>query len=169
MTQPQSMSDALCEALAPQLSAYADNELWGSDREQVIRHLAECDVCRRTLARYRTMGETLREAMNTVTARDLSGITWPPHRALTSPRRAIYNPTRWRDPWPVLAGAVALIMLLIGLQILRPVTRPSNIAEIEQLDAADPVMVIPGDEERMTIIWVFDTGDRSESVDSGPT
>ena len=162
------MNGDRCEFLAPLLSAYADDELWGADRDRVGRHLAECGACRATLASYRLMGEALRDAVSAAPARDFSAITWPPRRVLTPPRRVIYHPSRWRDPWPVLAGAAALIAFLVGVQLVRPVARPSNTVEIEQLDSAESVMVIPGDEERMTIIWVFDAKDQTESIGQGP-
>jgi anti-sigma factor RsiW len=157
-----------CETIEPALSAFADDEIFGRDREAVVRHLAGCAACRRTFNHYRAFGSALRDRAAELTPHDLSAITWPPaatparpvpSRALTPRRRLLYDVARWLDPWPVLAGSAVLVALLIGVLLLQPTPRVANLAEIERLDAEGPVMVIPGSGGRMTIIWVFDTSD----------
>lgn len=63
------------------ISAYADGELSGAERERVERHLAECTECARELALIRSMGDAMarqREGQE----RDL----WPGvHRRITQP------------------------------------------------------------------------------------
>lgn len=152
-----------CGALEPALSAFADGEVFGLERDAVVRHLAACEACRRTLDAYRRVGAALRERVSADAERDLSAIMWPPRRAapaLTRRRRLLYDVTRWFDPWPVLAGSAALAALVIGALWLAPGPEPSNRVDIERLDAAGPVMVIPGNGGRMTIIWLFDADDQ---------
>jgi anti-sigma factor RsiW len=162
-----------CETIEPALSALADRELFGPERETVAGHVAVCDACRRTLEDYRVLGTAFREGIHAGSERDLSAITWPPRpepasrapsRALTRWRRLIYDVTRWVDPWPVLAGAAALIALVLGIGLIQPAREPANVVEIERVDAAGPVMVIPGNGGRMTIIWLFDTDDQPDQT-----
>ncbi len=152
-----------CGTLEPALSAFADDEVFGPERDAVVRHLAACEACRRTLETYRRVGAALRERVSADAQRDLSAIAWPPRRAapaLTRRRRLLYDVTRWVDPWPVLAGSAALAVLVIGALWLAPDPEPTNRVDIERLDAAGPVMVIPGNGGRMTIIWLFDADDQ---------
>ena len=157
------VEDRECGTLEPALSAFADDEVFGPEREAVVRHLAACEACRRTLDMYRRVGTALRERVSVDSGRDLSAIAWPPRRAapaLTRCRRLLYDVTRWLDPWPVLASSAALVALVIGVLWLVPGPAPSNRVDIERLDAAGPVMVIPGNGGRMTIIWLFDADDQ---------
>ena len=157
------VEDRECGTLEPALSAFADDEVFGPEREAVVRHLAACEACRRTLETYRRVGMALRERVLADSDRDLSAIVWPPRRAapaLTRRRRLLYDVTRWFDPWPVLAGSAALAALVIGILWSAPGPEPSNRVDIERLDAAGPVMVIPGNGGRMTIIWLFDADDQ---------
>lgn len=160
--------DRECEAREPALSAFADDEVFGPERDAVVRHLAACETCRRTLETYRRVGAALREQVSADAQRDLSAIAWPPRRAapaLTRRRRLLYDVTRWLDPWPVLAGSAALAAVVIGVLWLAPGPEPSNRVDIERLDAAGPVMVIPGNGGRMTIIWLFDADDQPGSAE----
>jgi len=157
------VEDRECGTLEPALSAFADDEVFGPERDAVVRHLAACEACRRTLDGHRRLGAALREQVAADAQRDLSAIAWPPRRAapaLTRRRRLLYDVTRWFDPWPVLAGSAALAALVIGILWSAPGPEPSNRVDIERLDAAGPVMVIPGNGGRMTIIWLFDADDQ---------
>ena len=159
------VEDRECGTIEPALSAFVDDEVFGPERDVVVRHLAACETCRRTLAMYRRVGAALREQVSADAQRDLSAIMWPPRRAapvLTRRRRLPYDVTRWFDPWPVLAGSAALAALVIGVLWLAPGPEPSNRVDIERVDAAGPVMVIPGNGGRMTIIWLFDADDQPE-------
>lgn len=162
------MDPRTCETIEPALSALADRELFGAERETVVGHVAVCETCRRTLEDYRLLGTAFREGIQAGSERDLSAIAWPPRatpapsRALTRWRRLIYDVTRWVDPWPVLAGAAALIALVVGVWLVQPAPVPVNMVEIERVDAEGPVMVIPGSGGKMTIIWLFDADDQPD-------
>lgn len=150
-----------CDAMDQFLSAFADGELLGVDRATVERHLAGCARCRATVNDYREWGTALLETVGTKAARDLSGITWPPapvrapaHPPLLTPRRRLfYDVARWSHPWPVFAGAAALVALIIGVGLWRP-EAPERLVEIDRLDAAGSVMVFTADEGRTAIIWL---------------
>lgn len=156
-----------CGTIDPLLSAFADGELFGSERDTIERHMAECAVCRGTVETYRTVGLALREHMAAEAAVVPAALTWPPRRRalrvpVLTPRRPLnYHVARRLHPWPVLAGAAALAMLVIGLATFRASGPPANVVEIERVDAAGPVLVLPGKEGRMTIIWVFEADERS--------
>lgn len=63
------------------ISAYADGELSGAERERVERHLAGCTECARELALIRSMGDAMARQREAET-RDL----WPGvHRRITQP------------------------------------------------------------------------------------
>ncbi|HET9452951.1 MAG TPA: zf-HC2 domain-containing protein [Gemmatimonadaceae bacterium] len=63
------------------ISAYADGELSGAERERVERHLAGCTECARELALIRSMGDAMARQRE-VETRDLwSGV----HRRITQP------------------------------------------------------------------------------------
>lgn len=156
-----------CDALDQFLSAFADGELPGVDRATVERHLAGCARCRATVNAYREWGPALREATATAAARDLSAITWPPAPAgaparpspLTPRRRLFYDVARWSHPWPVFAGAAALVALIIGVGLWSPGV-PDYRVQIDRLDAAGPVMVFTADEGRTAIIWLSEPEQR---------
>jgi anti-sigma factor RsiW len=160
-----------CDAIDPLLSAWVDGEVFGDERELVERHLAGCARCRTVVADYRVIGATLSVAAHRASARDLSAIAWPPRPAtapsraepaLTPLRRLIYDVARWFNPWPVYAGAAAMVALIVGIGLWRPAI-PEALVEIERLDAAGPVMVLTGGDGRTTIIWLVEPEETMES------
>jgi hypothetical protein len=78
---------------------------------------------------------------------------------LTLRGRLLYDVARWSNPWPVFAGAAALVVLLIGIGLWRP-PAAERLVEIERLDAAGPVMVFTADEGRTAIIWLSEPEER---------
>lgn len=152
-----------CDAVDPWLSAWVDGEVFGDERERVERHVAGCGRCRATVADYRVMGATLRVATQHASTRDLSAIAWPPRPArvepsLTPRRRLLYDVARGINPWPVFAGAAAMVAFLVGIGLWRPAI-PEVLVEIERLDAAGPVMVLTANDGRTAIIWLSDPDD----------
>jgi anti-sigma factor RsiW len=156
-----------CDAVDPVLSALVDGEVFGDERERVERHVATCGRCRATVADYRAMGATLRAAAQHASAQDLSTIAWPPRPVtrptqtaarLTPRRRLIYDVARWINPWPVFAGAAAMVALIMGIGLWRPAI-PEALVEIERLDAAGPVMVLTAGDGRTAIIWLSEPED----------
>jgi anti-sigma factor RsiW len=154
-----------CDAVDPFLSAFADGELFGADRSTVEQHLAGCVRCRSSVDAYREWGTVLRETVASGAARDLSVITWPPAAApaarsesprLTRRGRLFYDVARWAHPWPVFAGAAALVALIIGVGLWRP-PLPERVVEIDRLDAAGSVMVFTADGGRTAIIWLSES------------
>lgn len=168
--EPVMIASDDCEAVDPFLSAFVDGELFGADRSAVERHLAGCGRCRSAVDAYREWGAVLRETVASEAATDLSRIAWPrdaasdPQReaARLTPRgRVLYDVARWLHPWPVFAGAAALVALIIGVGVLRaPV--PERVVEIDRLDAAGSVMVFTADGGRTAIIWLSETEEPSD-------
>jgi anti-sigma factor RsiW len=159
-----------CDAVDPFLSAFADGELFGADRLTVERHLVRCGRCRASIDAYREWGAVLRETVESAATRDLSGLAWPPASApaalrqaprLTPRGRLFYDVARWAHPWPVFAGAAALVALIIGVGLWRPAA-PEPRVEIERLDAAGSVMVFTADGGRTAIIWLSETEERMD-------
>ncbi len=151
-----------CDAVEPFLSAFLDGEIFGADRATVERHLVGCGRCRALMEEYRAWGPALRGAVERAAVRDLSAITWPPasvrspassSRILTPRRVLLYDVARRANPWPVFAGAAALVVLLVAIGLWRP-PAPERLVEIDRLDAAGPVMVFTADEGRTAIIWL---------------
>ncbi len=160
-----------CDAADPLLSAWVDGEVFGDERALVERHLATCARCRAVVDDYRVMGSTLRVAAQRASARDLSAIAWPPRPstapsrvapALTPRRRLLYDVARWFNPWPVFAGAAAMVALIVGIGLWRPAI-PEALVEIERLDAAGPVMVLTGGDGRTAIIWLVEPEETTQS------
>lgn len=60
-----------CRELENRLSAYLDQELEATDRQDVERHLRECQACETLHARQRALGAALRAQLPTFTAPDL--------------------------------------------------------------------------------------------------
>jgi anti-sigma factor RsiW len=150
-----------CGSVEPWLSAWFDGEVFGDDRARIERHLASCERCRATLDGYRAVRMAIRGATHAAGQRDLSAITWPPRPAprpvrvepsLTPRRSLLYDVARWLNPWPVFAGAVALVALIVGIGLWRP--SPDALVEIERLDAAGPVLVLTANDGRTAIIWL---------------
>jgi hypothetical protein len=81
---------------------------------------------------------------------------------LTPRRRLLYDVARWFNPWPVYAGAAAMVALIVGIGLWRPPS-PDGLAEIERLDAAGPVMVLTGGDGRTTIIWLVEPEETTRS------
>jgi anti-sigma factor RsiW len=172
MSVDQTMSGSgECDAIDPLLSALVDGEVFGDERELVERHVAGCARCRAVVADYRVMGATLSVATHRAAARDLSAITWPPTPAtapvpaepgLTPRRRLLYDVARWFNPWPVFAGAAAMVALIVAIGLWRPAI-PEALVEIERLDAAGPVMVLTGGDGRTTIIWLVEPEETPQS------
>lgn len=157
-----------CDAIDALLSPFADGELFGADRDLVARHLEGCSRCCGIVDDYRALGRALREAAGRAPSPDLSAITWPPRStrgieeassALTPRRRLFYDLARRINPWPVLAAA-AMIALVIGIGLWRPTDRDTRV-EIERLDAAGPVMVLTGNGGRTAIIWILEAEEPS--------
>jgi len=160
-----------CDAADPLLSAWVDGEVFGDDREWLARHVTNCVRCRAVVAEYRVMGSTLRAAAARASARDLSTIAWPPRPsmtptrvepALTPRRRVLYDVARWINPWPVFAGAAAMVAVIVAIGMWRPAV-PEALVEIERLDAAGPVMVLTAGDGRTAIIWLVEPDDTTQS------
>jgi anti-sigma factor RsiW len=156
-----------CDAVDPWLSALVDGEVFGDERERVERHVASCGRCRATVADYRVMGATLRAAAQHASTRDLSAIAWPPRPSMRPARieprltprwRLLYDVARWINPWPVFAGAAAMVALIVGIGLWRPAITEA-LVEIERLDAAGPVMVLTVGDGRTAIIWLSEPED----------
>lgn len=172
--EPVMIASDDCDAVDPFLSAFVDGELFGTDRSMVERHLAGCGRCRAAVAAYREWGTALRETVASEATRDLSAIAWPPAAApaarrdaprLTHRGRLFYDVARWAHPWPVFAGAVALVALIIGVGLGVGLWRapvPERLVEIDRLDAAGSVMVFTTDGGRTAIIWLSETEEPSD-------
>lgn len=149
-----------CDTVEPFLSAFVDGELRGPERATVDRHLTGCDRCRAVVTEYREWGPALRDTVAAEATRDLSAVTWPrspapvrPSPALTPRRRVFYDVARWGNPWPVFAGAAALVALIVGIGLWTPAD-PERLVEIDRIDAAGPVMVFTANQGRTAIIWL---------------
>jgi hypothetical protein len=81
---------------------------------------------------------------------------------LTPRRRLLYDVARWFNPWPVFAGAAAMVALIVAIGLWRPAI-PEALVEIERLDAAGPVMVLTGGDGRTTIIWLVEPEETPQS------
>jgi len=166
--EPVMIASDDCDAVDPFLSAFADGELSQGDRLVVERHLSGCARCRAAVASFREWGAILRETAASEATRDLSAIGWPPapvagpEAARLTPRgKLFYDVARWAHPWPVFAGAAALVALIIGVGVWRaPV--PERLVEIDRLDAVGSVMVLTADGGRTAIIWLSETEEPSD-------
>jgi|GEM_PF-1477772 len=98
-----------------QLSDYVVGALIIREQERVQRHLSECEECRAELAALERTGEKL-EAFGLMDApRDV----WNGVRQRIRERAPAQR--RWRPAWAMAMGAAALVLIVIGVVLLRPV------------------------------------------------
>lgn len=110
------------------LSEYVVGGLKGRDQEYLKRHLGECTACRQELAALEQTGVLL----NSVTLEQAPEGTWGAVRERIVRRTA---PARARLRWALGAamGAVALVLLVFGVLLLRPAEtmRPLTVTTAE--------------------------------------
>ncbi|MDR1931768.1 MAG: zf-HC2 domain-containing protein [Spirochaetales bacterium] len=91
------------------LSAYCDGEVPSPWKERLDSHLENCTVCRRTIARYRTMGSILRDSAQPEP--DIpAAFARIRERVFSAPR-----PPLWKKPVSLpLAAAAAAALIIFG-------------------------------------------------------
>lgn len=124
---------------ADEQNAYAENSLPASARTYYAAHLADCDVCRRSVTQLALAAgvpaQLEQQAAATTTGREvLPGVTWRERLG------ALFAPRAWRYAVPALAlllvSAVTLIVLLRGRQSGDVSVARNNTAEQAKPSAA---------------------------------
>jgi anti-sigma factor RsiW len=104
-----------CQEIEHRLSAYIDQELDAADRQDVKRHLRDCQSCEAAHARLRSLGAALRAELPTFEAPDLlrARVEGALRNAHTVPAadHAVAAMRRWR--WAAIAAS-ALFVLSAG-------------------------------------------------------
>ncbi|HET8907432.1 MAG TPA: hypothetical protein VFN11_10765, partial [Ktedonobacterales bacterium] len=122
----------LCARMELLLPVLDDGDLDASSRAATLEHLRTCAYCQREHGRYLELDQALRDRFGLVSARprateeimqhindrtqQLDSATYtspnqPAHPAPIPPHRAV----RSSRPWPSSLGAVAVVVLLLGL------------------------------------------------------
>lgn len=118
------------------LSAYADGELNAVAALRVERHLDECDACRATLARVRTLVSTA-----AALPRDIA----PPPDAWSAIRDRVARPASrvprrwWHNGW--LAAAAAVVLVAGSVLFTRAMTSASRSRPASASSTTTPVVV----------------------------
>ena len=112
------------------LSAYAAGGLAADERARVERHLADCAVCRATVADFRLLLDRL-----AATAPAPPEIAWPRYRAELRARREArvgkWPRARWLRPAPLAASAAAAAACAIVLYVAVGARPPADLAAME--------------------------------------
>lgn len=106
-----------CDAMTPRLDALLDNELTPAERDEVERHLAACPDCQAELAALRAIQVEARALPRSIAPSPAlwRGIERRLGPVPLAPRRAIAL-----RPLPLVAAAIALVLLGATLAELRP-------------------------------------------------
>lgn len=177
-----------CKKIEHLIEPYLDDELSRSRKEQVERHLQECDSCRMALEALKLQGGLLREEMEAEADKvDFAGFEdkvfqriraeQPPtftERAGAWIREVAYY---YRAVWITsLATAVLLVAILVPLlsRDAAPgkdsdvqVAEADNEVIIESMDyAGQRSMIFTVSKNNTTVIWLYDF-DRAEGQDQG--
>lgn len=177
-----------CKKIEHLIEPYLDDELSKSNKEQVERHLHECDSCQITLEALKLQGGLLREEIEAETDKvDFSGFEdrvfqrireeRPPsfaERAGAWIREVAYY---YRAVWITsLATAVLLVAILVPLLSRDAgsgagpevqVAGADNQVIIDSMDyAGQRSMIFTVSKNNTTVIWLYDF-DRAEGQDQG--
>jgi hypothetical protein len=102
-----------CKDLEELLSAYADSELMGTQRDFVEEHLASCADCQATLADYRKIREQLLSLRATPTIPDIKEATISKIKMARAPAKL----RRWLRPALVAAPIMVILMTLLSFYL----------------------------------------------------
>ena len=119
-----------CDAIGPDLSAFADGELEPSVRSRVEAHLAACPGCRRSLEVWRAAGAALRRGDRT---------PLPSFRATRRPRPKAF-PLRWLVP----AAAALLVAAALSFDRVRAAREAGLLVELEGKNRAETARLLGG-------------------------
>ncbi|MCI0589011.1 MAG: zf-HC2 domain-containing protein [Planctomycetes bacterium] len=118
-----------CEALGPDLSAFADGELDGAGVARVEAHLAGCTACRDSLRVWRAAGDSLRRE-------DATADPAPAIRRSLHDRPLRLPPTR-RHRWLIPAAAAALLVAVLSFERVRASRAAGLVVEMEGRNRAE--------------------------------
>lgn len=114
------------------LAEYAVGALRGRAKARIESHLRECEACRAELAALEHTGDLL----ESVPLQEAPPGTWEGIQArLAEPRRAPSVPRRHRPAWGLAMGAVALLMIVVGLFLLYPTGTQPTLVVVAEPDA----------------------------------
>lgn len=152
------------EKWAMDLMAYRDGELDSSSRNEIGRHILECDQCKSLLRDFGKIGNLVRENTNEDAFRLAERPVWPRvRRALAPPaveRKA--EPRPWWTPLQAFRWAFVLpaILLVFLGAILYDSTRRAPVPEgsviVGLVESPDPVFLFQERGSSVTVIWVFE-------------
>jgi hypothetical protein len=112
-----------CKDLEVLLSAYADGELTGVQRDFIEEHLAGCAECRARLADYRKTSQQLLSLRKTPEILDISKATMSRIKLLETPVKL----RRWLRPALIAAPIIIILAIVLPLQLSDSSLGPSGI------------------------------------------
>ncbi len=107
-----------CDELRPLISAYADGELDGADRDRVRRHLDECDACRREYDATVELKEEL----------DMIRFTEPTDAELDRYWKSVYNRLERGVGWAMFSLGTVALLCYGGFRLVEAVIRDPQLA-----------------------------------------
>lgn len=132
MNKPPDKTERDCghgDAIAP----YLAGELSPSDRAALEQHMAQCAACRRKADALQGVLCRLKAAPDCVVARDLAPVIMS---KLDQPGRFLL--VLWSGWGRVAAAAAAVLILLAGIRLLGPGTKPADLAQKTPAAVAPP-------------------------------
>ncbi|MDR3633156.1 MAG: hypothetical protein P4L84_04915 [Isosphaeraceae bacterium] len=135
------MGDPRCKWVRGRLPLSAGDELFGTERRRVERHLIRCAQCRAHQAALANALEVLHAASGEPPARPDAPSLWPAlaRQIQESRRPAPASPWAFARHWPRLALAAAL---LVALGVTATVRRQGVEARAQIADAGRPLPVL---------------------------
>jgi hypothetical protein len=162
----------------PRLERLADGALGPRLGRMATAHASRCEGCRSELERLRRLRLLVRSVEIPVADPDWSGF-WPAIRVriawggASAPMRDAWWLPFWKPLWGhprVALGGLAVSSLAVAL-ILWPsppvpvstaLAAPIQVQDVSTPDPDGSVMVYSNPDDDVTVIWVFNTGDRDE-------
>lgn len=143
-----SSKNSQCEKFVPMLDAFVDNELEGSEKEQVVLHLADCDDCTRQVKEIEALKVSLsslpRRQMNFDLADNFDEVLSRSSSAQSEPPGNVV-PLRGTRKWLVAATAAAAVVIAIAGSIVLK-GDPQQVAHSNVDDQSKVVAVKSGSE-----------------------
>ena len=149
-----------CKDFDELISAYANNELTGREREKIVDHLSGCARCGAELSEYVVVRSKLTSLQIVKDLPDVAGIVMSKIRLKKSP--PVISKNTGLKGWPLwqimVIGLVTLALVIVSaISLPAPLTGKSDVAAAEIALNSPDVKVIFGDMKGTKVAEVVDS------------